>query len=90
MDQSKPAPPAFTIKVEDEIAKGRFANLAQVSTTNEVFVLDFAFLQGATGWLLSRILVSPQHAKRFSNVLNETLARYEERFGTIDPGPTLQ
>ena len=90
MEQSKPPAPAFTIKVDDEVAKGRFANLAQVGTTNEVFVLDFAFLQGAQGWLLSRILLSPAHAKRFLGVLHDTIHRYEERFGKIDTGPTLQ
>ncbi|MBK8169724.1 MAG: DUF3467 domain-containing protein [Sandaracinaceae bacterium] len=90
MDQPKPVQPAFTIKAEDEIAKGRFSNLAQVSMSTDAFVLDFAFLQGPSGWLLSRILMSPQHAKRFQAALAETIARYEERFGHVDPGPTLQ
>jgi hypothetical protein len=92
MDQSsnKPPPPSFTIKAEDDVAKGRFANVAQVGSAHDAFVLDFAFAQGAAGWLLARILMSPSHAKRFHAVLGETLARYEERFGRIDPGPTLQ
>lgn len=92
MDQpSRPSrPPQFTLKADDEVAKGRFANMAHVASTNETFVFDFAFVQGAQGWLLSRLLLSPSHAKRFYSVLGETIARHEERFGTIDPGPTLQ
>jgi len=86
----KPAMPAFTIKADDETAKGRFANLAQVGSTHDSFVLDFAFVQGPAGWLLARLLMSPQHAKRFHAVLGETLARHEERYGVIDPGPMLQ
>ena len=86
----KPATPAFTIKADDETAKGRFANLAQVGSTHDSFVLDFAFVQGPAGWLLARLLMSPQHAKRFHAVLGETLARHEERYGVIDPGPMLQ
>ena len=82
--------PGLTIKAEDDIAKGRFSNMAQVGSTPEVFVLDFAFVQANAGWLLSRVLLSPHHAKRFYAVLGETLARHEERFGVIDPGPTLQ
>lgn len=91
MEQPKSnRPPALTIKAEDNIAKGRFANLAQVGSTPEAFILDFAFVQGPAGWLLARVVLSPSHAKRFQAVLAETVTRYEERFGTIDPGPTLQ
>lgn len=91
MDRPKPSvPPTVTIKADDDVAKGRFANLAQVGSTQDSFVLDFAFVQGAQGWLLSRVLLTPQHAKRFYAVLGETLARHEERFGAIEPGSLLQ
>lgn len=90
MENNRPPKPAFSIKAEDEVAKGRFANVAQVGSTHDAFVLDYAFVQGQNGWLLSRVLLSPSHAKRFHAVLGETIARHEERFGTIDPGPTLQ
>jgi hypothetical protein len=89
MDSQRPKP-KFTIKADDEVAKGRFANVAQVGSTHDAFVLDYAFVQGQAGWLLARILLSPSHAKRFHSVLGETLSRYEERFGPVDPGPTLQ
>lgn len=85
-----PSRPALRIKMEDDVAKGRFANVAQVGSSHDSFVLDFAFVQGNEGWLLSRILLSPSHAKRFHNVLAEAIARHEQRFGSIDLGPTLQ
>ena len=81
---------ALVIKAEDEVAKGRFSNLAQVASNQDAFVLDFAFVQGKSGWLLSRILMSPQHAKRFSIALAETIAKHEAHFGKIGTGPTLQ
>jgi hypothetical protein len=81
---------ALVIKAEDEIAKGRFSNLAQVASSQDAFVIDFAFVQGRSGWLLSRVLMSPQHAKRFSMALAETIAKYEAHFGAIETGPTLQ
>jgi hypothetical protein len=83
-------PDALVIKADDEIAKGRFSNLAQVGSSQDAFVIDFAFIQGRSGWLLSRILLSPQHAKRFSVALAETIAKYEAHFGKIEAGPTLQ
>lgn len=90
-DQDKKAtPPTLVLKAEDDIAKGRFANLAQVGSTQDAFVFDFAFVQGQQGFLLSRMLMSPQHAKRFSMALAETIAKHESRHGDIDAGPTLQ
>ena len=83
-------PDAVVIKADDDIAKGRFANVAQVGSSPDAFALDFSFVQGTAGWLLSRILMTPQHAKRFHMVLAETIAKYEERFGKIESGPTLQ
>jgi hypothetical protein len=82
--------PALRIKAEDDVAKGRFSNLAQVGSSFDSFVLDFAFVQGPDGWLLSRILLSPSHAKRFHAALAEAIARHEQRFGPIGAGPTLQ
>lgn len=92
MDHSPPPsrPPQLTIKADDQIAKGRFTNLSQISHSPESFVLDFSFVQGATGWLLSRLIISPGHMKRFHAMLGDTIARYEERYGAIDSGPTLQ
>ncbi len=90
MQDKTPPKPSFSIKADDDTAKGRFANVAQVGSTHDTFVLDYAFVQGQSGWLLSRILMSPSHAKRFHAVLGDTLARYEERYGNVDPGPTLQ
>lgn len=81
---------SLVIKADDDVAKGRFSNLAQVGSTQDSFVLDFAFVQGENGWLLSRMLMSPQHAKRFSRALAETVAKHEARHGEIESGPTLQ
>jgi hypothetical protein len=81
---------SLVIKAEDHVAMGRFSNLAQIGSTQDAFIVDFAFVQGQTGWLLSRILLSPQHAKRFCTALNETIAKHEERFGAIELAPTLQ
>ena len=81
---------ALVIKAEDAVAMGRFSNMAQVGSAPDSFVLDFAFVQGKTGWLLSRILMSPVHAKRFSIALAETIAKHEAHYGKIESGPTLQ
>lgn len=89
-DDKNPDQGSLLIKSDDDVAKGRFANLAQVGSNQDAFVFDFAFVHGKTGYLLSRTLMSPQHAKRLSMALSETLAKYEARHGSIQTGPTLQ
>lgn len=88
-DPRKSPEPQLRIKMDDDLAKGRFANLAQVGSSHDSFVLDFAFVQGNAGWLLSRLVLSPAHAKRFHRVLGEAIARHEERYGPIEAAPTL-
>jgi hypothetical protein len=83
-------PKSVMIKADDQEAKGRFSNLVQVASALDVFIFDFAFIQGKAGWLLARMMLSPQHAKRFHAVLGETIRKHEERFGVIESGPTLQ
>ena len=83
-------PNAVVIKAEDAISKGRFANVTHVGSNPESFVCDFAFVQGKQGWVLSRVLMSPQHAKRFQQALTETIAKHEAHHGEIVLGPTLQ
>jgi len=88
---SKPMDPnTVVIKADDEVSKGRFANITHVGGNPESFVFDFAFVQGKQGYLLSRILMSPQHAKRFQTALSETIAKHEAHHGEIPMGPTLQ
>ncbi len=91
MDSPNPKDPkALVIKADDQVAMGRFSNFAQVGSTQDAFILDFAFVQGKTGWMLSRVVLSPQHAKRFHDAMAETIAKHEERYGTIEPAPRLQ
>jgi len=87
--QTSPAP-SLQIKADDEIAKGRFVNLAQAASSHDAFVLDFAFVQHQLGWLISRLILSPTHAKRFHRALGSAITQHEERFGEIDLGPHYQ
>jgi hypothetical protein len=89
MNGKTPAsPPHLTIKADDEVAKGRFANYAQIGHQAEQFVIDFAWVQNDIGWLLSRIILTPAHARRLATALHENIAKYEARFGTIPTGTT--
>ena len=75
------------IKVDESIAVGQYSNLAAIRHNKEEFIFDFAFLfpDGPTGKLVSRILLSPAHVKRFLEALESNVKRYESNFGPITP-----
>jgi hypothetical protein len=75
------------IKVDEQVALGHYSNVAAVRHTKEEFIFDFAFVfpDGPMGRLLSRLILSPAHAKRFMEALEANVRRYEENFGSIVP-----
>lgn len=72
------------IKASDEQIAGQYANMMQISHTKEEFILDFVSLFPPTGRLVSRVLVSPAHAKRILKALEDNIKRYESQFAKID------
>lgn len=75
------------IKVDEQVALGAYSNLAAIRHTKEEFIFDFAFIfpDGPMGKLVSRIILSPPHAKRFLEALVSNVKRYEDQFGSITP-----
>ncbi|RMF95246.1 MAG: DUF3467 domain-containing protein [Candidatus Schekmanbacteria bacterium] len=73
------------IKVEEEIAEGVYSNLAKISHGIDEFTLDFIYINidPPFGKLRSRIILTPQHAKRLSIALNQHIEKYEMNFGEI-------
>jgi len=75
------------IKVDEQTAVGQYSNLAAIRHSREEFIFDFAFIfpDGPMGKLVARLILSPAHAKRFAQALEENLKRYEGNFGPIIP-----
>ncbi|GAB4559319.1 MAG: DUF3467 domain-containing protein [Geothermobacteraceae bacterium] len=86
MSQEKPKEIRIEIQLDEETAQGVFANLAVVNHTDAEFVLDFIYVQpqAPRARVRSRIITTPRHVKRLVKVLEENLARYEERFGVVE------
>ena len=76
------------IKVDEHVALGQYSNLAAIRHTREEFIFDFAFMfpDAPMGQLISRLILSPAHVKRFLEALQANVKRYEDSFGTIVPG----
>ncbi|MDH7514584.1 MAG: DUF3467 domain-containing protein [Bacteroidota bacterium] len=89
-------PPEQTQQVNIELgekeAEGIYSNLAIITHSNAEFVLDFTrILPGIPkARVLSRIIMTPVHAKLFLNAMHENIEKYERKFGEIktsgDPG----
>jgi hypothetical protein len=79
------------IALSDEIAEGIYSNLAIITHSHSEFVLDFVSLMPGVpkGNVKSRIILTPQHAKRLLMALDENIKRFESIHGTIsDLDPT--
>ncbi len=82
------------IALSDEVAGGIYSNLVIITHSNTEFIMDFvSVLPGMPkGNVKSRIILSPQHAKRLMHTLQENIGRYESYHGSIqedDPGMNL-
>ncbi len=84
-DEKKQPDNALNIELSEEIAEGIYSNLAIISHSNSEFVLDFIkVLPGIPkGKVKSRILMTPQHAKRLMRALNDNIAKFESMHGSI-------
>ena len=85
MDEKKVQEVKLEIQLDEEIAQGVYANLAAVNHNESEFVIDFIFVQpqAPTAKVRSRVVLSPQHAKRFVSAMMENISRYENNFGEI-------
>lgn len=74
------------IELDAEVAQGHYSNLAIISHSPTEFVVDFAaILPGMPkAKVVSRIILTPEHAKRVLMSLQENVARYETNVGRIE------
>lgn len=74
------------IELDAEVAQGHYSNLAIIAHSTSEFILDFAaILPGLPkAKVKSRIILTPEHAKRLLMSLQENVARYESNVGRIE------
>ncbi|GJM36164.1 MAG: hypothetical protein DHS20C18_51650 [Saprospiraceae bacterium] len=86
MAETKKAQNKLNIELPEEIAEGIYSNLAIISNSQSEFVVDFVRLvpNVPKAKVKSRIILTPQHAKRLLRALADNVKRYEAQFGNID------
>jgi ribonuclease BN (tRNA processing enzyme) len=85
MENSNNQPNQLNIEISEEIAEGQYVNLAIITHSHAEFVVDFVNVMPGTpkSKVKSRIILTPQHAKRFMKALIENVTRFESANGTI-------
>ncbi len=85
--EEAPNPQQINIELSEEIAEGIYSNLAMIAHSNSEFVIDFIRLMPGVpkAKVKSRIVITPEHAKRLLNALKDNIEKYEANFGAIKP-----
>src|SRR5690606_28029668 len=86
MQQNQPqAEQNLNIELTEEMADGAYANLAIITHSFAEFVIDFVNVMPNVpkAKVKSRIVMTPQHAKRLMRALVENVKRFEAAHGAI-------
>jgi hypothetical protein len=78
----------LNIELSEEIAEGIYSNLAIITHSNSEFVLDFIRVMPGLpkAKVKSRIVLTPDHAKRLLSALEDNISKFEMINGTIIVG----
>ncbi|HUQ67681.1 MAG TPA: DUF3467 domain-containing protein [Flavitalea sp.] len=78
-------PTQLNIEISEEVAEGNYSNLAIITHSHAEFVIDFVNVMPGTpkSKVKSRVILTPQHAKRFMKALTEYVSRFEQLNGKI-------
>jgi len=94
----------LNIELGEDMAEGTYSNLAIINHSPSEFIVDFIQMMPGVpkAKVKSRVILTPQHAKRLMKALHDNINKYEDQFGEIadvDPnkgipmnfgGPTAQ
>ena len=75
----------LNINLTPEVAEGVYSNLVIVAHSSSEFVLDFVRMMPGIKQanVKSRIILTPEHAKKLLFALQDNIGKYENQFGKI-------
>lgn len=90
-DESKNAN-QLNIELPESVAEGTYSNLAIITHSNTEFVIDFIRIMPGMpqARVKSRILLTPQHAKRLQKALADNISKFEAANGKIEEGNSME
>jgi hypothetical protein len=84
-DKNKDNKGQINIELDEKVAEGIYSNLAIINHSVSEFVIDFVSIMPGIpkNKVKSRIILTPQHAKRLLKALGENVKRFENAHGEI-------
>ena len=75
----------LNIELSEEMAEGTYSNLAIINHSPSEFVVDFVQMMPGVpkAKVKSRIVLTPQHAKRLMRALQDNISKFESMHGDI-------
>ena len=75
----------LNIELTEDIAGGIYSNLAIINHSPSEFIVDFIQMMPGVpkAKVRSRVILTPQHAKRLMKALIDNVNKYEDQFGEI-------
>jgi len=75
----------ISIELGDKEAEGTYANLAMIHNSPTEMIVDFARVmpRAPKAKVVSRIIMTPMHAKLLMQTLEQNIKKHEEQFGEI-------
>jgi hypothetical protein len=85
MEQNEQQQGQINIELKEDVAQGTYSNLAIITHSTSEFVIDFVRIMPGMpkADVKSRIILTPEHAKRLLFALKENIAKFEAVNGTI-------
>ena len=78
--------PQINIELSEEMAGGVYSNLVAINHSPTEFVVDFIQMMPGVpkAKVKSRVILTPEHAKRLLGALSDNVTRYEQNFGNVE------
>jgi hypothetical protein len=75
----------LNIELSEQIAEGEYSNLAIITHSTSEFVIDFIRVMPSVpkARVKSRVIMTPQHAKRLMKALADNISKFESQNGAI-------
>lgn len=75
----------ISIELNEEVAQGVYSNLAVITHSSSEFVVDFVRVMPGIpkAQVKSRIILTPEHAKRLMLALQDNIKKFEAIHGSI-------
>jgi hypothetical protein len=85
MDENQNQEGQINIELDETVADGTYSNLAIINHSVSEFIVDFINIMPGVpkAKVKSRIILTPQHAKRLTKALLDNVHRFEEAHGEI-------